>query len=213
MKKGFKRMIFSCRKKVTWISAKLEQIRAKDIYFEQSRVYVNVRVLAIGEERQTFELTLVFPERGQYRCTLFCNGRSVARFHPFVTTESLGLPYPPSMPDKYNAEIVEPNEVLTTSRNGTGIVRIKLSKKFAEFQPRIARVLRPTFELAEPFRDVSGMVKSSVVGGSSENVELNITIGFTESGLQAVLFAFKDDEGIFVEGLKLYFDVVRPLWQ
>jgi hypothetical protein len=113
------------------------------------------------------------------------------------------------MPDKYKAEIVEPKEVLTTSQDGTGIVRIKLLNKFTEFQPRIAKVLRPTFQLAAPFRDASGMVTSSVVGGSSDQVELSITIRFTDPGLQEVSFAFKDG-GIFFEGLKLYFDVAKP---
>jgi hypothetical protein len=213
VKKGFKRMIFSCSRKVTWISAKLEQVRPKGVYFEQSRVYGNAQVIDTAGDRQRFRLTLVFPEKGQYRCTLFCNGQSVARFHPFALKESLGLPYAPSMPDKYGAEVVEPKEVLTTSPRGTGIVKLKLLKQFAEFQPRIARVLRPTFQLAAPFRDASGLVKSSVVGGSSDKVELNITIGFTEPGLQAVSFAFKGDKGIFFEGLKLYFDVVSPQGQ
>jgi hypothetical protein len=70
---GFKRMIFSRSKKVTWINAKLEQVRPNDVYFEQSRVYGNARVIEFGDARQRFKLTLVFSEKGQYRCTLFCN--------------------------------------------------------------------------------------------------------------------------------------------
>jgi hypothetical protein len=210
VKKGFKRMIFSCSDKVNWISAKLEQVRPTGVYFEQSRVYGNARVIEKLNGRQRFVLTLVFPEKGQYRCTLFCDGRGVARFHPFAVKESLGLPYEPSMPERYRAEILEPKELLTTSKNRIGIVKLRLLKKFAEFRPRIAKVLRPTFQLAGPFIDASQMVKSSVAGGSSEKVELNIVIEFTEPGLQGVSFAFKDDDGTLFEGLMLYFDVVTP---
>jgi hypothetical protein len=112
----------------------------------------------------------------------------------------------------YKAEIGGPKDVLTTSQNGTGIVRIKPLKKFTEFQPRIAKVLRPTFQWAAPFRDALGMVTSSVVGGSSDQMELNLTIRLTDRGLQEISFAFKDG-GIFFKGLKLYFDVVTPQGQ
>jgi hypothetical protein len=96
VKKGFKKMVFSCSDEVQWISTKLEFIKRRQAE-ELSRIYTHARVIQQHGDRVRFELFLVFPEAGRYRCTLYLNGIAVATFHPFALVGCPDLPYLPSL--------------------------------------------------------------------------------------------------------------------
>jgi hypothetical protein len=209
VKKGWVKMLFSCRKAVEWISARIE--RKDETWSPLKRVYTACRILQKVGDRVHFELALVFPEPGQYRTTLFLDRIPAVRFHPYAVRGTDQLPYKPVLATKFDGEVLSPEAALSVAPDGAALIKIRLLKKYVNFKITFATVERATFIGLVPGIDGKNFVKSTRVDDPEDRARaiLAISIAFPSTGLQEVSLALLDGE-TWVHAMVVYFDVILP---
>jgi hypothetical protein len=210
VKKGFVRMAFSCRRTVQWISGKIER---KDgaLWSTLNRMHTAVRVIEKVGDRVHFELSLVFPEPGRYRGTVFLDGLPAVRFHPYAICGTDRLPYPPVLAERFAGTVLAPEKALSEAPEGTAVVRLRLPRVFDVCQVRMTTVERPTFTSLTPQTEADHCVKTAAVPDPEDTntITLVVSIAFPSAGLQEVsLYLMERKEWSLA--LVLYFEVRLP---
>jgi hypothetical protein len=213
LKKGVKKLYFSCSAAVTSATAKLEQFR-NGTWLSQSRNLAGCRFIGPVENgRRRFQLTVVCPAAGQYRCALFLNQSIVACFHPISCWGCEKLLNIPVLDPKYDADVIAPMELRSTAEDGQSVISIRLLKKFARFRLRTALADHETLESVSQWDELGEeAIKSQVVDeeGSETHAELRIAIGFPFAGLQAVVLALAEEGSEeYNDALQLFVNVVQ----
>jgi hypothetical protein len=211
VKHGIKKSYFSCSSRVARVSAQLDFFSGNS-WQRQSRYLVGCRFIGpVVNDRRRFVLGISFPRPGQYRCSVYLDGMAAVTLHPYAVVGSPKLLGIQEMDDRFNAEILAPNELLTDSEDGQFLVWLRLHGYFAESRVRTCRV-DETFEPIAQEKDITNrsLVSLTEISGDAERVDMKIAISFPFAGLQHVIISLPDDETDgFKDALDLFVNVAR----
>jgi hypothetical protein len=204
VRKGHKRLLFSCANTVTWVSVKIEQARG-GVMFEHSRVYTHAQVVEKVGDRVRFFVVTAFPEPAQYRCTLYLNGAAAARWHPYATAGTSELPYLPSLSALLGGTINAPSAAMTILQDGVASIDITLKSEFADFRAEYSAVRRPNFNQIGAAANADRIMKWNKEKADGDRVRLHITLSFPRAGTYVVFLSFHNASTEY-EGPTFYFD-------
>jgi hypothetical protein len=207
VKSGTKKFYFSCSCRVARASAQLEFSSGK-AWQLQSRYLVGCRFIGppVNGRRQ-FLIGLSFPKPGQYRCTVYLDGMAAVIFHPYAVVGSPQLTGLQEMDDRFDAEIVAPDKLLTESLDGQMLVWLRILDGFTQCRVKTVRIDAENFEPIAQERDITECAKTSVVDAHDEEgkVDLKVAIAFPFAGMQRVTLALPDGVGDgFMDALSLF---------
>jgi hypothetical protein len=111
------------------------------------------------------------------------------------------------MDDRFTAEILAPDELLTISEDGQLLVWIQLHGYFAEPRVRTARAEEESLEPIGEERDITDRTRISIteVPGQEEKLDMKIAMALPFAGLQRVIISLPDGETEgFMDALTLF---------